>query len=229
MAEADFAMLAPGVSLEEATAEVESSGAAVTYKVPGKVTLPPDGEPHKVTVARFNLSPRLDYVSAPKLVLAVYRRARAVNASSYLFLPGDANLFVGQEFIGATRLKLTAPEGEIELTLGVDDRVRVVRELKRREVDKRLIGSRRALHYAYEMTLENLLPGAIKLVLHDQLPVGRHEEIKIRLDSADPKPSSQSELNLLKWEMNLGGKEKRLVRFDFTVEYPQGMEVLGLP
>ncbi len=52
-------------SVEEARATVEQAGAAVTYLVPGKVTIPPDGAQHKVVVARYLLSPQLDYVTAP--------------------------------------------------------------------------------------------------------------------------------------------------------------------
>jgi uncharacterized protein (TIGR02231 family) len=214
--------------MEEAQAGVESSGMAVTYQAAGTANIPPDGQPHRVTVARFPLQPRLDYVSAPSLVQAVYRRARLVNDSPYALLPGQANLFAGDEFVGATSLELTAPQGEIELFLGVDDRVKVERELKRHDVDKTMIGGKRRLHYAYEIKLENLLSVPAALTLHDQVPVSRHEEIKVRLDAADPKPARQTELNLLDWELTLAPKEKRVVRFEYTVEHPATMQVMGL-
>jgi uncharacterized protein (TIGR02231 family) len=214
---------------EIVTARVDSSGAAVTYHVPGTVTIPADGEPHKVTAAQFSLDPRLDYVAAPKLVEAAYRRATVVNASDYLLLPGVANLFTGEEFIGTTHIELTVPQGEIELYLGVDDRIKVERELKRRDVGKNFIGGKRRMAYGYEITLQNLLPAPAKLTLHDQLPVARHEDIKIKLESADPKPGEQTELNLLNWELTLAPQEKRAIRFDFSVETPQALQVIGLP
>jgi uncharacterized protein (TIGR02231 family) len=175
------------------------------------------------------LNPLLDYVTAPKLVQAAYRRAKVENDSPYTLLPGQANLFSGPEFIGSIPLELTAPQGEIELYLGTDDRIKVERELKRREVDKTLLGGRRRVHYGYEIKLENLTPNQAKIELQDQLPVGRHEEIKVRLESAEPKPQDLSELNLLKWEFELASKEKQTVRFNFSVEYPQAMEITGLP
>jgi uncharacterized protein (TIGR02231 family) len=214
---------------EVVTARVDSSGASVTYHVPGTVTIPADGDPHKVTAAQFVLDPQLDYVTAPKLVEAAYRRAKVVNASEYLLLPGAANLFAGDEFIGTTQIELTAPQGEIELYLGVDDRIKVERELKRRDVGKNFIGGKRRMAYGYEITLKNLLPAPAKLTLHDQLPVARHEDIKIKLESADPKPTEQTELNLLNWELTLAPQEKRTVRFDFSIETPQALQVIGLP
>jgi uncharacterized protein (TIGR02231 family) len=210
---------------EEVVARVETTSAAVSYAIPGAVSIPPDGAAHKVTVARFGLPPELDYVAAPKLVQAAYRRAKAINDSPYTLLPGAANLFAAEEFIGTTALEMVAPQGAIELYLGVDDRLKIERELKRREVDKALIGGKRRIHFGYEIRLENLLPATARVTLQDQMPVSRHEELKVRLESAEPKPTMQSELNLLEWEMALSPKEKRTVRFDFVVEYPQGMDV----
>jgi uncharacterized protein (TIGR02231 family) len=214
---------------EVVMATVETEGFAVTYQVPNTVIVPADGAPHKIAVARLELLPELDYVAAPKLVEAAYRRAQVTNDSPYTFLPGRANLFAGDEFIGTTELELTAPQGKIEFYLGTDDRVKVERELKRREVDKRFIGDRRRLRYGYEITLENLLSTETKLTLHDQIPVPRHEDIKVKLESAEPKPTEQTELNLLDWELTLAPGEKQVVRFDFAVEHPRGMSLMGLP
>jgi uncharacterized protein (TIGR02231 family) len=215
--------------VEVAMATVDTSGAAVTYHVDGAVTVPADGAPHKVAVARFELVPELDYVSAPKLAEAAYRRAKVVNDSPYTLLPGAVNLFAGDEFVGATSLELIAPQGEIELYVGTDDRVKIERELARREVDKKLIGDRRRLHYAYEIALENLLQSEAKVTVHDQIPVGRHEDIKVKLTSIKPEPADQSELNLLDWELELAPGDKQVIRFEFTVEHPRGMRVVGLP
>jgi uncharacterized protein (TIGR02231 family) len=222
------------MALEEAEAEVvmatvETSGAAVTYQVPGNASVPTDGAPHKIAVARFELAPELDYVTAPKLVEAAYRRAQMDNVSPYTILPGLANLFAGDEFIGATELGLIAPNGDVEIYLGPDDRIRVERELMRRDVDKRLVGDRRRLRYGYEIRLQNMLPVEAKIRLHDQIPVPRHENIKVKLDSVEPRPTEQTELNLLEWELAIPPGEERVVRFDFTVEHPREMSVLGLP
>ncbi|MGD1993252.1 MAG: mucoidy inhibitor MuiA family protein [Anaerolineae bacterium] len=210
------------------TAEVETRGASVTYRVPDPVYVPADGTSQKVQVAMVDLPPEIDYVSAPKLVEAAYRRAKVTNDSEYTFLSGVANLFDGDEFIGATELELTAPQGEFELYLGTDDRVRVGRELKRRDVDKRLIGNQRRYQYGYQIEVENQLAEAIEITLHDQIPVSRHEDIKIRLESTQPKPDEETELGLLRWELTLPPGEKKTVRFDFLVEHPRDMTVLGL-
>jgi uncharacterized protein (TIGR02231 family) len=234
MADAAFTGAAPEAEFDReradvATARVDDSGLSLAYRVEAPVTVPADGEPHKVAVARFALAPEIDYASAPKLVEAAYRRARGANDSPYTLLPGRASLFAADEFIGTTKLPLIPPQGELELYLGVDDGIEIERELVRREVDKRLIGDRRRLRYGYRITVRNTTSAPVTLSLHDQLPVARHEEIKVRLDAAEPKPAEQSELNLLEWRLALDAGQERAVRFDFVVEHPRDMTLVGLP
>lgn len=227
-APAMMAKFAEPVEMQAVTASVESKGASVTFRLPQTVAIPADGEPHKVTVAVTPLSPKLDYVSVPKLAESAFRRAQVKNASDLMLLPGQASLYVEDDYIGVTPLKLTAPGEECELYLGVDDRVYIKRELKAREVDKKFLQDKRRLHYGYEVEVRNLRPDRIALEIHDQLPTSRHEMIKVKLESADPRPVEQTELNELTWKLSLEPGAVQFVRFDFSVEHPRDMQVTGL-
>ena len=230
--EAVFASAMPAAQAyreaEAAQADVGAAGAAVTYRVGGAVDVPGDGSPRKSTIAVFRLSPDLDYVTAPKLADAAYRRAKVKNDSAYTLLPGGAQLFEGEEYLGATALELTSPGQEFELVLGPDERVRVERDLKAREVDKRFVGDRRRVRYAYEITVENLRESDQSVTVRDHIPVSRHEDIKVKLEFSDPKPSEQSDLNLMEWKLNVGKGQKRTIRYDYSVESPRAMDVRGV-
>jgi uncharacterized protein (TIGR02231 family) len=226
------------VEMEALTAEVEEAGAALTFRVAKPATIPSDGSPHKTTVAALSLTPRLDYVAVPKLVSQAYRRAAVTNDTDYVFLPGPANIFYGGEYVGTTTLATivlgqepgaVAPGQEFKVFLGVDERIKVSRELVASEVDKKFIGDRRRLHYAYRTKVQNLRDGREKVIVSDQIPVARHEEIKVRLDMAEPKPTQQTELGILKWELDLEPGEEQAIRFDFNVEHPRSLAVIGLP
>ncbi len=217
------------VAMEALSAQVSAEGASVTFQLVQKVSVPSDGSPHKVTVTTFDLSPKIDYLSVPKLAEAVYRRAKIVNRSDYLLLEGPAGLFIEGGFVGTMPLKRTAPNEEFELTLGVDDRVTVKRELKARDVDKKLIGDRRRLRVAYEIEIKNLRAQKIDLEVRDQFPVSRHEQIKVKLEACDPKPIEQTDLNELKWRLALDPEAKAVAHFEFSIEQPTALQVLGLP
>jgi uncharacterized protein (TIGR02231 family) len=191
--------------------------------------VPSDGSPHKVTVTTLDLKPRFDYLSVPKLAEAVYRRAKLTNDSDFLLLSGPVSLFVDGDFVGTLPFKRIAPREEFEVTLGVDDRVTVKRELKARDVDKKIIGDRRRLRVAYEIEIKNWRAGPIELELRDQFPLTRHEQIKVKLEACDPRPAEQTELNELKWRITVEPQVKHGVRFEFSIEHPVGLTVTGLP
>jgi uncharacterized protein (TIGR02231 family) len=212
-----------------ATATVSEAGAALTYRLAGGADVPGNGEPRKVTIASFPLKPQLDYVTAPKLQAACFRRAKVKNDSPYSLMPGSAQLFEGDDFLGSMQMEFVAPNQEIELFLGPDERLRVERELAAREVDKVFMADKRRLRYAYTIKLENLRDRPQLVTVRDQLPVSRDEQIKVRLDAADPRPAQHDDLNLLEWKLTLEPGRKQTLRFEFTVEHPRALTVTALP
>ena len=220
------------LSMEELamdSAEVSEAGASLTYKLAGRAEVPGNGEPRKVTVAVLKLKPEFTYITAPKLEPVCYRRAELKNDTAYSLLAGPLQLFEGDEYLGATHLEFVAANQTFELALGADERMRVEREMVAREVDKAfIIGDRRRIRYGFEIEVENLRDTRQTVVVRDQLPVSRDEQIKVKLDSADPKPAEHSELNVLEWKLALDPGAKRKLRFDFTVEHPRSMDVVGL-
>jgi uncharacterized protein (TIGR02231 family) len=216
-------------ALETVEAAVSEAGASLTYQLAGEADVPGDNEPRKVTVASLRLTPDLTYVTAPKLEPVAYRRAEVKNTSPYSLLPGQAQLFEGDEYLGATQLEFVAPGQTFELALGADERVRVEREMVLRDVDKAfLLGDRRRVRYGFVIRLENLRDAPQQITVRDQIPVPRDEQIKVRLDGADPRPAEQSELGQLEWRLTLDRGAKQTIRFDFNVEHPRQMDVIGM-
>lgn len=212
------------------SATVSASGASLTYHLGARADVPGNGDVRKVTVAAVELKPVLDYVSAPKLEEVCYRRAKVKNDSAYSFLAGPAQLFEADTYLGTTALEFVAPNQEFELVLGADERLRVNRELEAREVEKAfIVGDRKRIRYAYSIELENLRDAPQTIHVRDQLPVPRDEQIKVKLESAEPRPSEHTHLNLLEWKMTVAPGAKPVIRFEFSVEFPRALDVMGLP
>lgn len=213
---------------EQVVATVQDSGTAVSFLVPGRSNIPSDGSPHKTTINVFNLEPKLDYLSIPKHTAAVFRRVKVTNNSPSPLMPGQANLFFDDEFIGSTRLDYAPVGEEMELLLGVEERVKVERELAKRDVDKALLRDVRQLRYGYKVELENLTKDEINIEVHDHIPVARHEEIKVKLERISPNPAEHSDLNLMEWQLTLAPGGKQTIQYEFQVQHPRNMQVVGL-
>jgi uncharacterized protein (TIGR02231 family) len=219
---------APPPPAEVATATVESSGTAVTFRVARPVGIPSDGSPHKTMITTLDLGANLDYVTVPKVAEEAYLRAKVTNTSASILLPGPANIFHTEEFVGTTQLELVAPNEEFEVQLGVDDRLKVERKLSERSTGKTFIGNTRKSLFGYTVTLTNNLPRPAKVTIEDQFPVSRHEQIKSVLQSVTPPPTEQTDMNILKWELEIAAGKKQEISFSFQVEQPRDLQITGI-
>ena len=214
-----------------ATAAVEQTGTALIFRVGRSVDIPSDGSPHKTTIARDNLPCTFDYVSAPLIDEQVHLRGAITNTSERVLLNGEANIFLSGEYVGATKVKTTAPAEKFKIFLGIDDSIKVKRELIERSVEKgnALQANMRRITYGYRITVHNYAAATRQVVIRDRLPVSQHERVKVRVQSIQPAPTERTKLELVTWKLPLAAGAEQKIEYRFVVEYPQDLRVTGLP
>jgi uncharacterized protein (TIGR02231 family) len=223
-----------GDELEEAAllaaepAEPGESGAGLAYRVQRPLAVPADGGPHKTMIAQFALDAALDHLAVPVLAPEAYVRATVTNTSPLLLLPGPARVFHGTQFVGETFLETVAAGAEFELQLGVDDQIKVERELRRRSTTKAVIGGTRTIDVAYEITVENHHPDKARVSVHDHIPVSTDGDVKVRLRETSPNPAEHDDLGELTWVLSLDSGQTAKIRHRFTVEHPAQVTIAGL-
>lgn len=221
----------PRMAAEEArpiVAEAGESGAGLAYKIARPLAVPSDGSPHKTTVARFELDATLDHLAVPALAAEAYIRATVSNSSPLLLLPGPARIFREGQYVGETALETVASGEEFELQLGVDEEIRVERELRRRDTSKAVLGGTRTIDIAYEITVRNHRQAKARIQVHDHIPVSTAGEVKVRLRDAAPPPAGHDDLGELTWDLALDRGQEAVIRYRFTVEHPAQVSVAGL-
>ncbi len=214
-----------------ATATVEHTGTAVVFRVGRSVDISSDNSPHKTTIARDNLPCEFDYVSAPAIEEYAHLRATITNTTERILLTGEASIFLSGEYVGTTQIKTTAPAEEFKTFLGIDDSVKIKRELIERGVDKGnlLQNDIRRITYAYRITVHNYAAHPRKIVLRDHLPVPQHERIKIKSQTIQPQPTERTKLEIMTWRFTLPADGEQKIEYRFVVEHAQGLKVIGLP
>jgi uncharacterized protein (TIGR02231 family) len=216
------------IAAESVTAEVWKEGSVVTFKLNGGGNIPSDGAPHKTTIFNDDYPCKFDYAAMPRLVSFAYLQANVKNSpNGATLLPGKANIFRNNVFIGATRLDNIAPGQEFKLNLGIDEGLKIERDLVERLVDKKLIGNQRRINYSYRLIITNLLDKAANLQVTEQLPVSRNEQIKVRLIRSNPQ-IQLGEMGVLEWQLTLAPQERREIYYQFNVEHPPELTVVGL-
>jgi uncharacterized protein (TIGR02231 family) len=209
-------------------ASVSQQGSVVTFNLGGGGNIPSDGNPHKATILYDELPIELTYLTMPKLVSFAYVQSKVKNRhDGPTLLPGKANIFWEEMFVGSTNLENIAPAQEFTLNLGIDEGIKIDRQLVERQVDKKFIGNNRRITYGYKITINNLLDRAKYLELHEQIPHSRHEQIKIKLTKTTPQ-IQLGELGRLKWELNLPANHSMEIYYQFTIEHPENVQIDGL-
>ncbi len=225
----DDAAAAPeSIAAQTAIAKVSREGGTVSFQVGGNTNIPSDGTPHKVTVFSENYPFKPEYMAVPRLVSFAYLQAVVVNPlTGATLLPGKANIFRDNAFVGTAQLENVSPGAEFKLNLGIDEGLKIDRELVERQVDKKLIGQQRRTSYAYRLNVTNLQQVQVHLTLREQLPVSRNEQIKVRSTLTNPK-IVVGEMGLLEWSISLPPQAKQELYYQFVVEHPPELTVIGL-
>jgi len=220
---------------EQAVSEVERSGAAQVFRLPGETDVPADGQPRTLGLADDELPCRFEYVAAPVIAPGAHLRALVANRTGRVLLPGELHVFhagaAGDEYVGATALELTAQDADLKLYLGVDDNITIKHELVERDTDKGILlqSGLRRITCGYRVSLGNRTATPQRIILLDRLPVPRHERVKLRVLDIKPQPSARTKLEQLTWELQLAPGEERRIEWRFVVESPAELDLTGLP
>lgn len=216
------------IAAQTLAATASREGGVVTFKLDGNSNIPSDGAPHKVTIFSDEYPSQPEYIAIPRLVSFAYLQAVVTNPpSGATLLPGKANIFRDNTFVGTTELENISPGQEFKLNLGIDEGLKIERDLVERQVDKKLIGNQRRTTYAYQLVITNLQDVQTSLILKEQLPVSRNEQIKVRLTQTNPKIQI-GEMGMLEWKIDLPPQRKQEIYYQFVVEHSPGLTVVGL-
>jgi uncharacterized protein (TIGR02231 family) len=229
-------MMAPGgyggVMELDAVAEVQpvETGISLQYVIPGRVSLK-SGEPaKKLSLHQVALPAEFEYYALPKVREQAFLTGRLINSSGFVFLAGSGNTYVGDEYTGSTVVPAVAPQESTLLSFGVDERVKVKRELVKSFKSKGgLFSKTEKASFAYRTAVESYLPRPVAVKVVEQVPVSQQGEVKVSVTRVEPKfLEEDKEKGTYAWKPTIETRGRFEVNLEFTVEYPAGRQVDGL-
>ncbi|MFC4081175.1 mucoidy inhibitor MuiA family protein [Amycolatopsis samaneae] len=222
-----FEMNAASARMPHPVAEAEQGTTAMTYRVTRPVEIPSGAQEHRTALARLEFPAELGYVTAPVLALEASLRATVVNTSEHTLRAGRASVFHGTEFVGSTHVEVWAPGEELELALGVDDRIRVERELVRRTAGKATLSGQRRREAEYRTTITNHGPAEAAITVLDQAPVSRDDAITVRDVRTTPDPAETTQLGEFTWRLRIAPGASSVLTLGYRVDVAKGVEITG--
>jgi uncharacterized protein (TIGR02231 family) len=210
--------------------EITEQGAVVVtapfqavFSVPGRLTVAATGETKNVFLQRDEIEPVLAVRTVPKVDTKAYLYAKLVLPKGSPLLPGAVSLFRDGTFVGTGELPVLSPGEDYELGFGADDQVRVrhaIADDKRGETG--LISSAKTDSRNFRISVKNMHERSVQLVVQDQIPVSRNDEIKV--EYVGPTQPTAKDLDgkrgVIAFESKLGPEEERVIEFGYRVIWP---------
>ncbi len=217
----------PAIPQTPPSAPPVQTGIAVWYPLPGRYSIK-SGEPEKkVQIYDTGFNADFEYLIIPRLSELAYSTGKFQNKSDYLFLAGDAGTYVGDDFTGKTYLSNLAPDDSTTVSFGVDEMIKVERELKKSKVTKGGLFKKIKKHeLVYENSIKNFRNKDITCTIIDQVPVSQEPDIKVGDIKFEPKPSEEDkDRGIYYWKVTIKPGEVFKIKTFFSVEAPESSNV----
>lgn len=179
------------------------------------------------------------YVAAPIVSESVFLRGDMTNSSAFQLLPGNAQVFMGGDFIGDTAMPSVAPKDEFKVFFGPDRALRATREvLSKNTGSSGLFGGSTVTTWNDRITLDNGSGREVNVELYDRRPISLNEKIDVKVSIVAPalstdKPYVDGRMTqgILRWDLKVPASARgpKATTVSWTVDISRANDVRTTP
>ncbi|MCF8297084.1 MAG: DUF4139 domain-containing protein [Saprospiraceae bacterium] len=194
----------------------------VEFKIDLKYSIPTDGKSHQVVVMENDIASEFKHFAVPKLNTDAFLISRMSGWEELNLLPGPANIYFLNTFIGATYIDPNTIEDTLNISMGQDPGIAISRKKLKDSESTQVVGNDKVKSITIEVTIRNKKNEAVSMTVEDQVPISGEDGIKVFFDSDEVKDADYSKnTGKLSWEVKLAPKETKKIKFSYTIKYPK--------
>ncbi len=188
-------------------------------------SIPSDNKNHVVSILNKELKTNYVHKTIPKLDLKAYLTARITNYEELNLLPGKANVYFGGTFVGKTFLQTGGTEDTLELSLGQDKNVTVMRNKIKDKSKEKIADNDKIYEVAYEIIVKNGNSKSIDIEVLDQVPLAKSQQVTIQ--KMELNGARQNDVTgEIKWRHTIKARDNKKDSFSFMVKAPKNMQLV---
>jgi uncharacterized protein (TIGR02231 family) len=201
------------------TTNIENTTSNI-FEISLPYTIPSDGKEYVVAIQTYEVPATYSYYSTPKLEKEVFLIATITNWEQTGLLPGEASLFNEGTYVGKSYFDTKITGDTLPVSLGRDKNININRKKTKNYTEKNITGSTKKTSLEFEIELKNKKKGDIDLVIEDQYPLTKLEEVEVELYN-DGGAKVNKETGKLSWNFKLKSTESKTLKFGYSVKYPK--------
>ena len=182
--------------------------------------IPSDGKEHVCAIQSYKVPATYKYHVVPKLDQSAFLLAKVTDYGQYNLLPGTANIFFEDMYVGQSAINPNTSGDTMLLSLGRDDKIVVKRTKIVDKTSTKTIGGSKKETYAWETMIRNNKGTAIDIEILDQVPISKNKEIEVELLEYDGAQYTE-EYGKLLWNITIKPNETKKVKLVYSIKYPQ--------
>lgn len=193
---------------------------SINFEISTPYSVNSDNKNYSVDMVVYQVPAFFQYYSVPKIEKEAYLIANITDWEKYNLLEGEANIFFEGTFVGKSLLDVRFASDTLQLSLGKDKNVIVNREKEKDFETRQFIGSKKEESKSWKTTIKNNKSQEINMVVLDQAPVSKLEEIEVNIQNIS-NGKLNKESGEVKWEFTLKPMEKKEFDLIYSVKYPK--------
>lgn len=198
-----------------------------TYSVNEKFSIPSTGNPRSTLIRTINLPADYKHKAAPALDPSVFLFAEVTDWRGFNLLEGPVSIYTQGSYMGEFFFDPATSKDTLELSLGRDAGVSVVREPVALNTSRNFFGSTVTRNFAYRNRVNSSKKFPVTLLLTEQIPVSQHEKIEVnKVEIGAGKLNSET--GYVEWTLKLDPQQTQNVEYSFEVKHPKDWN-LNLP
>ncbi len=206
-------------SLAIPTMQIEKQ-TTVNFEIKTPYTIKSDNKNYTVDIEFYDLPAIYQYYCVPKIDKDAFLIANIIDWEKYSLLEGEANVFFEETYVGKTLLDVRFASDTLQISLGRDKKVSVIREKVKVFTTKQFIGNKKEETRTWKTTVKNNKNQEINIVVLDQVPVSTAEDIEVNVLNISG-AKHDTETGEIKWEFSLKPVDKKELDLKYSVKYPK--------
>lgn len=192
----------------------------VEYEIKLKYAIESDNKPHNVVIQNKTMPSVYSYSVVPKLDPDAFLMARVTDWEDMNLIPGTARVYFDNSYIGESYINPRNTNDTLLLNLGRDKSIVVTRTKVKDKCKDKTFSDNHLLTRTYDIVVRNNKNIPIRLIVEDQMPVTKEQDIKIEY-LEDSNARFNTETGKLVWDFNLKPKDNKKLTFSFEIKSPK--------